>query len=411
MRLRRNPERLAWTVLTLALIMCLGVTLAVPLSLRSFVNDSFDVAQITLEVQQGTVLVRRAGQTEPIGVTTDISNLPEGTLIRADETVQALLTVRLPNRTDILTTVQIYGSTNLLIDRARTPRFDPSTQPHQIGLTVEGGRVRVGVSGGLPRPLEFTTTTPQAVTRLAEGSYAVDVTNDETQITVNDGQADVSAQGSVLTLGAAQRTIVRLGSRPIGILPPERNLVVNGNFRLPLDGSWEVTHDLQQSTETPGTVNIQALDGRRAAVFEREGTYHAETAMTQIIDRDVRDFRSLRLHFVVQINNQDVPVCGTAGSECPMMMRLDYKDNNGTDRSYFQGFYWLLDANGLNPSYNTTSGSRSEHIRVQRDFPFTYETDNLMPVLQPSQITAITFYASGHSWQANVAEIELLGEQ
>jgi hypothetical protein len=34
-----------------------------------------------------------------------------------------------------------------------------------------------------------------------------------------------------------------------------------------------------------------------------------------------------------------------------------------------------------------------------------------METLKPSQITAITFYASGHTYRSSIAEVELLGEQ
>jgi hypothetical protein len=52
--MRRNPERLAWTVVLISLVMCIGLTVSVPLTVGSFVNDSSDTGANTLEVQQGT---------------------------------------------------------------------------------------------------------------------------------------------------------------------------------------------------------------------------------------------------------------------------------------------------------------------------------------------------------------------
>ncbi len=408
--MRRNPERLAWTVLLTSLLICIGLTVAIPLSIRSFINDSTEVASITLEVQQGTALVSRVGLDEPIGVTSSLTNLLEESVIRADSNVQAVLTIRSAGGATLLT-VQIYGSTNLKILSARSPRFTQSNLSHQVQLYVDGGRIRLSVAGNLDRPLECEVDTPQATAQLQDGTYAVDVSESEAQVTVREGSAIVSAEGSSLALGALTRTAVKLGSRPAGILKPERNLVINGNFRLPLEGTWEITHDLQEPSEAQGEVTIVTDGSQRVALFQRAGTYHAETDLRQVINKDVRDFRTLKLHFVVKIINQDVPVCGTAGTECPMMVRLDYKDDNGTDRSLLQGFYWRLDPNGVNPNYNTTSGARVEHIPVQRDFSFTYDSGDLIESLSPSQITAITFYASGHSYTASIAEVELVGEQ
>jgi len=410
--MHRNPQRLAWTVLLASLFTCIVLAVAVPVTLSSFVNDSSDTVEMTLDVQQGTVLVSREGAVEPIGVTTSLGNLAEASSIRADANGQALLTIRSPHDKSILQTVAIYGNTDLDIRQARAPRFQQSTRPYQIDLTVNRGRISTNVADGNGRTIETTVLTPQATTGLQEGSYSFDVNNDETQVTVREGLANVSAQGSLQTLSPQQRTVVKLNSRPSGILSPERNLVTNGNFRLPLDGTWEVYNDLQNTNELSGTVTIQSVGGQRSAVFDRAGSFHAETGIRQnITNRDVRDFQSLRLHFVVRVSDQDVPVCGQAGSECPMMVRLDYKDENGTDSRFYQGFYAVPDRNGVNPNYNTSSGSRNEHQRIVPNVAYTYDSENLMETLKPQQITAIWFYASGHSYRSSVAEVELLGEQ
>jgi hypothetical protein len=409
--MRRNPERLAWSILIIALLICVTLSVSIPLAIRGFINDTADVSAIKLEVQQGTVLVYRPGTAEPIGVTTQLDNLPEGSSIQADENTQALLTIQSPTDGSTLLIVQIYGNTKLSIEQSRSPRFSQSTLPQRETLRLDSGRVRLSVTHGPDRLTEVNIISPQASTALKEGSCSLEVANEELQVTVRDGVAEVSAQSSTLTLNSLQRTRVVQGHSPDGILSPERNLIVDGNFRQTLNDNWVTTNDLQQSTESPGSVEVLVTGGRRSAVFNRQGVYHAETDLRQVINKDVRDFRSLKLHFVVEVFAQDVPVCGQAGSECPLMLRLEYKDANGTDRSYIQGFYYLTDSNNVNPTYCTSCGSRIDHIRVPRNFPYTYELGDLMKLLQPTQITAITFYASGHSYRSAVSEVELLGEQ
>ncbi len=409
--MRQNPERLAWTVVLISLMICVGLGVSVPLLVSSIVNDSSETAAITLDVQQGTALVSRPDTTDPIGVNTALPNLIEGSTIRADPNTQGVLTIRSTRDNSILATVQIYASTEVNISRARIPRFQMSTRPYQINLRTNVGRVRVTVAASTDRPIEAALTTPQAYTTLQEGSYSFEVSNDEAQVTVREGSAQVSAQGVVQEVTPPGRTVVKLNGPPSGVLSPERNLVTNGNFRLPLDGTWDSYGDLQNTSELSGTVTIQTVGGQPSAVFERQGAYHAETGIRQAINKDVRDFTTLRLHFVVRVFDQDVPVCGQAGSECPLMVRLDYKDEDGTDRSFLQGFYTRPDSNGANPTYNTTSGIRNEHRRVPPNVAFTYDSDNLMDTLKPSQITGITFYASGHSYHSSVTEVELLVEQ
>ncbi len=235
--MRHNPERLAWTVLLISLVICVALAVVVPLAVRSFFNDSTETDLVTLDVQQGTALVRLPGSSEPIGVTNSRDNLPEGTKIRADDNVQAVLTIRSPLDRSILQTVEIYGNTNLDVDLARSPRFQVSTQPYQIAANVDGGRVRVTIPGDISRTLDSRVITPQSNTALLDGSYAFEVSNDETQVTVREGEAQVSGQGTVLplVLNPQQRTVVKLGDTPSGILKPERDLIVNGNFRAPLE--------------------------------------------------------------------------------------------------------------------------------------------------------------------------------
>ncbi|HEY4723732.1 MAG TPA: hypothetical protein VII92_17890, partial [Anaerolineae bacterium] len=197
-------------------------------------------------------------------------------------------------------------------------------------------------------------------------------------------------------------------------LPPEQNLIANGDFRWSLSNTWDVTGKIDPAhpDESLGTVTIMPGNNGYAALFQRTGTYHAETDLAQIIPTGVlTGLRSLKLSFVVQIDSQDVPLCGTQGSECPMMVQLDYEDIDGNSHSYFQGFYADPDPSGVNPTSCILCETHNEHIRVPRGVQWPFETGNLLTVLSPGRITAIKFYASGHSYQSSISHIELLAEK
>ena len=78
-----------------------------------------------------------------------------------------------------------------------------------------------------------------------------------------------------------------------------------------------VYNDLQNNREQPGTVTIQTVGGQRSAVFERQGAYHAETGMRQTINKNVRDFSSLRLHFVVRCSIRTCRCAGRPAANAP----------------------------------------------------------------------------------------------
>ena len=132
-------------------------------------------------------------------------------------------------------------------------------------------------------------------------------------------------------------------------------------------------------------------------------------ARSQEINYDVRDFSFLQMHLDVRIISQNIAGfggCGYLGTECPVIVRLDYKDIYGTDREWLHGFYrgepaadWLINwwAEQLqSPNWQT------------------YDSDNLMEELAatpPALIKSLTIYASGHSFHALVTEVELLAQE
>ncbi|HEY4688504.1 MAG TPA: FecR domain-containing protein [Anaerolineae bacterium] len=414
--MRRNPERLAWTILLMSFGLCVFLAISVPLAVRSFIHNSTDPADLSLDVQQGTALLRRPNSTEFVGIAAADPpiNIPEGSEIRMDPSAQGVLTFRDPRVDANLVVVQLSVNTRLTVQAANRPRFDASSNPYQVNLELEGGRIRVNVLNGIARPVAASVEAPQGNVTFSMGTYAIEVTNDELQVTVREGRATVSAQDNSVVVNPQQRARVELGQSPQGGLSGERPLIVNGNFTDGDPEAWGIEHDLQVSAEAIGRITFGAFAGRRAALFERNGRSHAETRLVQMVDRDVTGAASLTLHFSVLINSQDVPVCGTLGSECPMMVKINYRDTFGTEREWLQGFYYLPDPNpNGNPPFCVPCNPRNPHQPVSINTWYPYDSGNLMDLLaindaKPAYITRITFYASGHSYRSAITDVELL---
>ena len=225
--MHRNPERLAWTVLVVSLLMCIGLMIAVPVSVSHFINNTAEVASITLETWAGVPLVYLPGQTAPTGVTYKQDNLPGGSTINTDQNTQALLTIRSRRNGPTLLTVQIYGSAELEIEKAQSPRYSQSVEPYRVHLSLKRGQVRVTVAGNndLDRALDAQLVAPvvTATATLETGAYSFDVTGSEMQLKVWDGRAVVHGeQGPSLTLNSSQRTRVSLGESPDAALRPSK---------------------------------------------------------------------------------------------------------------------------------------------------------------------------------------------
>lgn len=415
--MRRNPQRLAWAVLLISFGVCVALAIFTPLLIRSFINDSVSPAFVVLESQRGTTLLRRPISPDVVGVVESTDDVPDGSVIRVDDGMQALLTMSDPeDRNTKLVTIKLFGAAAATLRAAHSPRFEASTNPHRLELFLDDGRMRVTVSDEAMRAVQVVVNGPQGEVSFGAGTYVIEVTNEELQVTVREGEALVSGkQGPTVVIRALERAVVPLDQAPQGGLSNELDLIRDGSFAEPLERNWMMELKLPEiETESTGRITSAPVTGRPAARFERNGQGHGEVDLTQSIDRDVTDSVSLQLHFLVFIGGHDVPVCGSVGSECPLMMRLRFRDTAGTEREWIQGFYVIGDTNpNPNPQVCTLCSSRNPHTQIPLQSWYPYDSGNLIEDmvidgLKPAQIIDITFYASGHSFTSAVTDVELL---
>jgi len=108
-------------------------------------------------------------------------------------------------------------------------------------------------------------------------------------------------------------------------------------------------------------------------------------------------------------------ICGALGSECPLMIRIDYQDAAGSPLQWLQGFYYWIDPSvATNPALcETCPPPRQNHEQHPSGVEFFYDSPNLIELLTqngnpPASVNSISVYASGHSYDVQVSEIELL---
>lgn len=409
----RNRERLAWIILLVSFTLCVSLAVGVPLGIRQFLRTATRAQPTLLQPLHGTPSLQRGGRGEFIALQTSTWDVPAGSFLVTDSAAQALLTFYAPaSGSETVATVQVYGDTRLRIQSARSPRFGLSSLPHRVGLQVESGRVRINVSPAGGRETAAQLHTPHLTAGLTAGSYEARVYGHLTEFIVREGYAEVvSAGGHSVSLNNNQRTIARAGPAPLEALPTARNLLVNGDFRQPLEVGWE-TYTIEAGTvptptypiTVPATVQTTTVAGRSAVRFFREGIGHAEVGIRQTLNHNVRDLASLVLHLNVMVQGQSLPGCGSRGSECPIIVRIDYQDVFGGDQTWYHGFF---------------SSPRAETDLLywwSDQIPWrtwvSYDSENLMQSgAPPAVIKSVTIYASGHSFDALVTEVELLAQE
>ncbi len=412
----RSPERRAWLVLYAALFTCCVLAVGVPSAVWAYVNAATVEASAYVRLRSGILKTygRFESESDARVVSLDGRNLSEGSTVDVGPESVGLLTIG-PDPQAPLITLQLYSNTRLRMEQARHPRFSISNHGDHVVLRLERGRVQALISALPPRGLRLELIGEHGKMLIeSAGTYSMEQTDGELRISVNSGVARVSTldEERTLTITAGQRTAVDANGVIAGVLPPVRDLVRDGNFRGELEDNWVVETMAMGEQGVRGVATVRDTpDSTRALFLERTGANigWGRTSVTQIINEDVRGRQLLRLRVDFQILEQQIPVCGGEGSECPLMVRIDYRTQDGNDASWIQGFYALGTPSDTLPDY-IRSNPLNKHIarRLQTVEP-PFESENLLALLPDMQaIRSITLYAEGHVVRTRINSVSLL---
>ena len=388
------------------LTLCLLVT-SIFWAANWYITNAKDHFPTKVTSINGTVLAKPIGTEATIAVLHGNQlEVDEFTIISTGNTSQAVLSFFDDS------TITLYSNTTLIIYQSNRPRFLWSSEHDLLEVEIIRGRIRAAPSDRTDYR-EFAIKTPQAEARVAPGSYAVEVSNDQTQVTARLGQADVAAQGATVLLSEGELSTIRRGEPPSEPSAAEQNLLVNGDFSADLEDTW--TQDIfipeNQTDVISASIRAEQVDGRPVLVFSSQGqdNIHTDAAIEQVVNKDVRDFQSLRINADLMLKYQSLPGGGFVGSEFPLRIKLTYKDANGNDREWYQGFYYQPPPDNyiLHDQVDNASDNISQNIW------YPYESDNLLGLLgenKPVYVKSIRIYASGWIYDAMLADVKLLAQ-
>ena len=407
--MQRNPTRIAWMILLTSFVVFCTLAVSIPLGVRWYILHS-QVTQVgVVRVTNGTVLLSPDSDDDPIALV-DTRSIEPGTVIKTDQRSQAALVFQAAGQNKEpgpeISTVQIYPSAEVALTQSVRPRFAASSDPVYFSIDVRSGRVRVYVAGVEPHGQRFTVTTPHGATTLLPGSYAIQVSDTQTQVATRFGEAVFSAQGQDVVVTAGSSSSAEAGRTPALPVSVNEDLIVNGDFRSPLGPPNWLASVYPADDPTAGDAQLMVSGGRSAARLSRinQPPTHSEIAITQVLARDVRDFEYLALQLDVLLRWQSLPGAGEQSSEFPLMFRLDYEDIYGNHQFWTHGFYYQDP-----PAQWVVTGG--EKIPQNTWYPF--ESGNLLDRLkaeglpQPATLNYLKLYASGHNYDSLVTEVHL----
>lgn len=413
-------QRVAWAFLFGGFVVFLSIAIAIPLLLNAYVQNATRLLGVYVSANEGTISIDPETGVPRAALPGEAAQpVQPDDIVLTDATATGLMLVYHPDNDTLLARVQMYSTTVVRVVNADTPRFGFSNRSETLALAVNSGRVRLVVPDDGGTLLSLTVATPHGdVAVESYGEYVVDVNNATTQVTVQQGQVLVSGAGESLRLAGAERAEIARDEPPTGPLAPSRNLVQNGSF----DDLWDnwtiLAWNIERADQPEGEMDIVALFGELALHVLRNGLGHADVALRQRMDQDVTDFASLALEVDLRIRGQSLPVCGNVGSECPVIIRVEYEDMSGAIQAWQQGFFATGDINPQTaPDICTTCGPpRLEHIRVPPDQIAFYRADiiedlQLKGMQPPRRINSIMLIASGHGFNVDILNVGLIAEE
>ena len=460
---RVNPERLAWSVLLIAFAVFCSICAATTVGLYVFLFQSTMPMIPTLEVGKGTVGLTFSDLSEKaVRDRFDLSGT--GTTATTDSQTQGTLIFRDPlNEHNLIASVTLKGDSSLTLREAVRPRFEWATGDYFFNLVNFSGEMDAFVSPNIEREIQLDIWTPHGsrVALSGSGRYTIIASGTQVQVTNSEGQALLFApnpqNGYAVPVG--HRGVLVADTSEIILSPTFGELLENSTFRftvaaepngeLPGLEAGSTTHTPENSATTQsnrdsetsrvlannwgcansadlpplGDYGVESIEGRVSLRLVRgqEASSHGESLCVQNFvaenegGLDVSSFDYLALRTTFLINYQSLSKCGRDGSECPLMLRIDYRDLNGNDRKWFQGFY-TIDLAEYAEFPPRCDSCRKDHEKINAKAWYSFDTGNLLtffaqddPGLRPTVISSIRFYASGHQYDVYVSEMSLIG--
>jgi hypothetical protein len=393
-----RAERRAWLLLwvafaTFCALIFAGVKFAIDYVSTAEVDQG---ARVT--GSRGQVVFVLPGSTEKtlLGGRTELG---VGTMLALDRTTVASADLQLFDDSKI----KVLGGASVELTRMEVGRF---INQHSLVLTQSSGPIRYSTGG----PMDVVV--PNGLVQLgAHGDYTVWIDGEVTRVLTYAGEARLNASGAALSVSEGRMGSIDAARQ----LPPtiDRHvpLLANADFGLHDQNwqSWDKPNSPLDVNGTrfwvPGPPDLSPQSTALRVLRESSKAEHGETGLIQKLDRDVSGFRHLWLKAYVRVDYADLSGGGTLNSEYPMMLQLRYEGPaEGTQYPWAVGFYYSKEDNRVVPDYLGKFWPQGEWMPYEVDLMDTEASS------APYRLIEFAVMGQGHSYDARVAGISLIGE-
>jgi hypothetical protein len=300
----------------------------------------------------------------------------------------------------------------LRIVRLSVPLYSFSSANDTYEIYVERGRVEVQSQYPEGRRLDLRLNSPEAqLTLNRSGAFGLEVNAGATHVIAYEGViAATPITNTQITrpVRAGEHALVRAGV--VEPLLAARNVIRNSDFGQALQPSNWVVSATAPVGAPPGEVAV-IIDGVTSKLdLARTGRAlgPGRTSVTQQLNQSVAKHQSIRIRVAFEILEQEIQVCGSTGSECPLMIEIAYTRADGSAATWRQGFYAVGVPSGNDLPDYVVREKQSKHISKNLRTPAYFTSVNLLNVApEMALIQSITLYAEGHSVHTQVRRVEL----
>jgi hypothetical protein len=391
-----RAERRAWLIIWVAFATLCALLFAA----SKFAIDYVSTAQIdevaTVSDSRGQVAFSLPGSEEKT-LLGERSDLGVGTVLFLDRKTATSTDLTLFDDSKL----KLLAGATLELSRMSVGRF---INQHEVTLTQDSGPIRYATGDAIDVQLS------NALVHLApHGDYTIWLDGDHGRVLVYSGEARVTpnAGASVSVAENHRGEIDASGQTRVFDLPMP--LLSNGDFTQQ-DQGWEALDVPDSSLDVNGTRSWVPGPGDtgtalRVARQTIKGE-HGETGLVQQLNGiDVSGFRHLWLRAWARVDYSDLSGGGTLNSEYAMMFRVKYEGPvEGSFLPWAIGLYYSNADNRPIPPNTAVLWPQQEWKLYQVDL---MDTD---PNRVPYRLQEFAVMGQGHSYDARVANISLIGE-
>lgn len=422
-----NPNRLAWSILITSFVIFCILATGIFLGVRWFLFDSTVPLQATLAVARGTVGVRAGDSTEE--AERGRRSLPVGARLTTDANSQGYITFADPYSQRVVATLTLHADSTLILGDTARPRFEFSRTVYAVNITSLEGRADVYIVPELPRSIRVDVQSGLGWMRMENSGHYILTDRDNNSTVLNRGGQVVMINNVEQTRSVPVGMQGRIDSEDgalilenalVDILPESSFDTTNpANPTLPSEWGCYSTRDDPEAARgvyaRETHLGLAVLHISRQPNDAQSASSHAETGCLQWLGEPgawfpVSDYAYLELRATMLIQHQSLSTCGYRGSECPIMVVIEYLDIGGGERRWVHGFYAYHDP-GLGYPLRCDTCTL-DHERLTPGTWYTFTSGNLFQLLpadqRPQAIKRVGFYASGHEYDVLLSEVAVL---